>query len=90
MGFPWQEYWNGLPFPTPGDLLNPGIKPTSSHVSCIGICIGRWILYRCATWEAPLFGVGACQIKTPAFILFLPSLHFLHLFFIKIQTLVGL
>ena len=24
-----QEYWNGLPCPPPGDLLNPGIKPTS-------------------------------------------------------------
>ena len=24
-----QEYWSGLPFPTPGDLPNPGIKPTS-------------------------------------------------------------
>ena len=22
-----QEYWSGLPFPTPGDLPNPGIKP---------------------------------------------------------------
>ena len=29
MGFSRQEYWNGLPFPTPGDLPNPGIKPTS-------------------------------------------------------------
>ena len=29
MGFPWQEYWSGLPFPSPGDLSNPGIKPTS-------------------------------------------------------------
>ena len=27
MGFPRQEYWNGLPFPSPGDLPNPGIKP---------------------------------------------------------------
>ena len=26
MGFPRQEYWSGLPFPFPGDLLNPGIK----------------------------------------------------------------
>ena len=26
MGFPRQEYWSGLPFPSPGDLLNPGIK----------------------------------------------------------------
>ena len=29
MGFPRQEYWNGLPFPSPGDLPNPGIKPVS-------------------------------------------------------------
>ena len=28
MGFPRQEYWSGLPFPSPGDLLNPGIEPT--------------------------------------------------------------
>ena len=26
MGFSRQEYWNGLPFPSPGDLPNPGIK----------------------------------------------------------------
>ncbi|ELR60425.1 hypothetical protein M91_18992, partial [Bos mutus] len=29
MGFPRQEYWSGLPFPTPGDLPDPGIKPAS-------------------------------------------------------------
>jgi len=29
--FPRQEYWSGLPFPSPGDLPNdPGIKPRSS------------------------------------------------------------
>ena len=27
MGFSRQEYWSGLPFPPPGDLLNTGIKP---------------------------------------------------------------
>jgi len=27
MGFPRQEYRSGLPFPSPGDLPNPGIKP---------------------------------------------------------------
>ena len=27
MGFSRQEYWSGLPFPSPGDLPNPGIKP---------------------------------------------------------------
>ena len=26
---PCQEYWSGLPFPTPGNLPNPGIKPKS-------------------------------------------------------------
>ena len=29
MGFPRQKYWSGLPFPSPGDLPNPGIKLTS-------------------------------------------------------------
>ena len=29
MGFSRQEYWSGLPFPSPGDLPKPGIKPRS-------------------------------------------------------------
>ena len=29
MGFSRQEYWSGLPFPSQGDLPNPGIKPRS-------------------------------------------------------------
>ena len=29
MGFPKTEYWCGLPFPSPGDLPDPGIKPAS-------------------------------------------------------------
>ena len=29
MGFPRQEYWNGLPSPSPGDLPDPGIEPAS-------------------------------------------------------------
>ena len=29
MGFPRQEYWSGLPFPSPGDLPNPEMKPAS-------------------------------------------------------------
>ena len=35
MGFSRQEYWSGLPFPSLGDLSNPGMEPTP----------GRWILY---------------------------------------------
>ena len=29
MGFSRQEYWSRLPFPSPGDLLNPEIEPRS-------------------------------------------------------------
>ena len=29
MGFSRQEHWSGLPFPSPGDLPNPGIEPGS-------------------------------------------------------------
>ena len=29
MGLPRQESWSGLPFPSPGDLPNPKIKPSS-------------------------------------------------------------
>ena len=41
MVFSRQEYWSGLPCPSPGDLPNPGIKPTSLSVS--SIC--RQVLY---------------------------------------------
>ena len=46
-GFSRQEYWSGLPFPSPGDLPNPGIEPESpswllllllSHFSCVWLC----------------------------------------------------
>ena len=29
MGFPRQEYWSGFPFPSPGNLPDPGMEPTS-------------------------------------------------------------
>ena len=29
MGFSRQEYWGGFPFPSPGDLSDPGIEPGS-------------------------------------------------------------
>ena len=35
MEFPWQEYWHGLPFYSPGNILDPGIKPT--YPELIGI-----------------------------------------------------
>ena len=40
MGFSRQEYWRGLPFPSPGDLTHPGIEPASPVSPAL-----RWILY---------------------------------------------
>ena len=45
MGFSRQEYWSGLPFPSPGDLPDPGIKPGSPALQALFI---DW-----ATREAP-------------------------------------
>ena len=33
MGFSTQESWSGLPFPSPGDLPDPGIEPVSSALA---------------------------------------------------------
>ena len=40
MGFSRQEYWSGLPFPSPGDLPNPGIEPRSPAYA--GRCFNLW------------------------------------------------
>ena len=48
MGFSRQEYWSGLPFPTPGDLSNCGIEPSSLMSPALA---GRFFATS-ATWEA--------------------------------------
>ena len=50
-GFPRQEYWSVLPFPFPGDLPDPGIKP-GSHASPL-LAGGFFIIS--TTWEAQVF-----------------------------------
>ena len=42
MGFPRQEYCSGLPFPSPEDLPNPGIKPTSSALQSYSLLLSHW------------------------------------------------
>ena len=48
MGFPRQEYWDGLLFPTPEDLPDAGIEP----VSPVSPSLAGGFLTNCATWEA--------------------------------------
>ena len=62
MGFSRQEYWSGLPFPSPGDLPNPGIELKSllyvcislacmlSHFSCVLLFVTPWTV----ACQAPL------------------------------------
>ena len=48
MGFPRQEYWSGLPCPTPGDLPNPGTDP----LSLMSPALADRFFTTSATWEA--------------------------------------
>ena len=74
MGFPKQEYWSGLPFPSPGDLPDPGIEPVSSalpgwfftsepHILCNTCGLGSVFLgYPCNF--AMVFSIWALQLET--------------------------
>ena len=42
MGFSRQEYWSGLPFPSPGDLPKPGIKPGSPALHADSLLTKLW------------------------------------------------
>ena len=48
----WQEYWNGLPFPTPGDLPEPGIE----LASLMSPALAGGFFTTSATWEAWHYG----------------------------------
>ena len=45
MGFSWQEYWNGLPCPPPGDLPSPGIEPRSPALQADSLLLSHWVKF---------------------------------------------
>ena len=51
IGLSWQEYWDGLPFPPPGDLSDPGIET----VSPVDPALAEEFFITWATWEAPRY-----------------------------------
>ena len=61
MGLSRQEYWSGLPLPSPGDLPDPGIESTS-----LVSCTGRRLLYHEYHLGSPLKRVA--QDKRPSMI----------------------
>ena len=69
MGFSRQEYWSGLPSPTPGDLPDPGIEPGSPALQADALPsdqLGKtqfqlsyfksWKMRKCCTQYASKFG----------------------------------
>ena len=89
MGFPRHKYWSGLPFPPPGDLPNPGIKPVSPALA------GRFFTmsllgsprYPLLLWVGPhaqkgpqplakTWGLPHCGDGTPALAAWAPDLSF--------------
>ena len=85
LGLSWQEYWSGLPRPSPGDLPNPGIKPASptspalagglltTSATCTYICV---IIDMVGPYDYYLSSVFKLPYLSPSFtVVSLPSLH---------------
>ena len=53
MGFSRQEYWSGVPLPSPRDLPDPGIKPSLLHC--------RQMLYPLSQWRNPQNATQSCD-----------------------------
>ena len=79
MGFSRQEYWSALPFPSPGDIPNPGIEPGSPALEADSLTSespGTRNIYRSRTQFSP-FGHQNKWIQC------LPPTYFFFLWFFK-------
>ena len=65
VGFSRQEYWSGLPFPSLGDLPNPGIEPKPLISPAVA---GRFFTTS-ATWEALQLFARTCSPSRSSFLL---------------------
>ena len=76
MGFSRQDYCSGLPFPSPGDLPNPGIEPTS----LLSPALAGGFFTTSATWEALFIAKWHCIVHVhPSIYLFTVSSLSVHL-----------
>ena len=65
MGFSKQEYWSELPYPSPGDLPDPGIEPASLRSPALA----DGFLTTSTNWEALkliflIFKINACFLNS--------------------------
>ena len=58
MGFPRQEYWSGLPFPSAWDLPHPGTEPRRLHC--------RQVFYQLSHQGSPVSWSGSERLQVPA------------------------
>ena len=72
MEFSRQEYWSGLPFPTPGDLPDPGMEPESA----VSPSLAGGFFTTSTTWEAHSF-VYQYIIKPPVMCIWVPWFTFI-------------
>ena len=64
MGFPRQEYWTGLSFPSPGDLPNPGIKSASPALLLLLLLLSHFSHVRLCATPPGSPGPGILQART--------------------------
>ena len=62
-GFSRKEYWSGLPFPSPGDLPNPGIKPRSPTLQADSLSVEPQKSPRILEWVAFPFSRGSAPTQ---------------------------
>ena len=63
MGLSRQEYWSGLPFPSPEDLPDPGIKPGLTHCRQILYHLSHQIRYLHFIWNSMVLFAVELRLK---------------------------
>ena len=64
IGFSRQEYWSGLPFPSLGDLLDPGIKPGSPALQVDSLPTKLSGRQMCGKGPKSFAGCALCELET--------------------------
>ena len=67
-GFSQQDYWSGLPCPSPGDLPNQGMKPGSPALQVDSSLLSHWgnyVIYTiCNIWHISILYLNSVSIDT--------------------------
>ena len=101
MGFPRQEYWDGLPFPSPGDLPDPRIEPRSpalqadalpseppgKHFIHSRVCMSIPVFPIHPTFLTPLVSTHLFSMSVSLFLL-CKSVHLYHFSRVHINALI--